>query len=76
MGDVWVINPEWANAPYEIAFISEPGGVFKPVYENRWFSEVFPEHPETKCLVRTPMPIRFREPTIPIPPYIKLTKPA
>ena len=27
-GEIWVVNPEWINAPYELSFIEFPGIAF------------------------------------------------
>lgn len=77
---IYVVNPEWLNAPYEIAFMFAPGPVEEcrhsivPVYFSREGQE-FPELPGHFRL-KDPFPIRQNSPgdSIPIPPIIELSE--
>jgi hypothetical protein len=70
-GDIWIINPEWENAPYEIGF-HFPTGRF-PIIHPR-LNEI-PGHPPVWR--DDPVPVRFRnwedaQALKPIDPFITL----
>ena len=74
---IYVVNPAWVNAPYEVGFYFQPYEKFlHPIVFQKGAGEVIRNPMEGRYRIDEPWPIRFASVPIeglkPIPPIIEL----
>ena len=85
VGDLYVPNPEWLNAPYEVAFFiqQDPGNPmgrspFGYIFERTGEVPKAMSTAGKMIRIQETLPLRYNSPNFgsePVPPYIQYKKP-